>query len=253
MNYYLILAVELFLYMSLWFIISLLKKRNDIADIAWGLGFVLLSWSGGLLAGFSLRSLIINALITVWGFRLAWHIYLRNHNKPEDYRYQTWRKEWKNFYLRSYLQIYMLQGLFLYLIVSPVLFINHSLFTGFQPRDIVGLVVWVIGFYFESVGDYQLKQFITNSANKGKLMDQGLWRYSRHPNYFGEVAQWWGIFIIALSIPFGFITIIGPVTITMLILFVSGIPLLEKKYSGRKDFEEYKKRTSVFFPLLPRS
>jgi len=252
MNYYLILALELFLYMTFWFIVSLLKKRNDIADIAWGLGFVLLSWSGSLMSGLNLRSLMVNLLVTVWGLRLAWHIYRRNQNKPEDYRYQAWRKEWKFFYLRSYLQIYLLQGLLLYLIVSPVLFINHSVFFSFRYLDILGLIIWMIGFYFESAGDKQLKQFISNPANKGKLMDQGLWRYSRHPNYFGEVAQWWGIFIIALSIPSGLITIISPVTITVLILFVSGIPLLEKKYSGRKDFEEYKKRTSIFIPLPPK-
>ena len=253
MNYYLILAIELFLYMTFWFIVSLLKKRNDVADIGWGIGFVLLSWSGSLMSGLNLRSLIINSLITIWGLRLAWHIYRRNQNKPEDYRYQGWRKEWKHFYLRSYLQIYLLQGLFLYLIVSPVLFINQSSFFSFRFLDILGLIVWAIGFYFESIGDMQLKQFISNPANKGKIMDQGLWRYSRHPNYFGEVTQWWGIFIITLPIPLGFITIIGPITITTLILFVSGIPLLEKKYAGRKDFEDYKRRTSIFIPLPPRS
>ncbi len=238
--------------MTFWFVISSLKKRNDYADIAWGLGFVLLSWSGGFIDGLNLRSLIVNFLITIWGLRLAWHIYLRNHNKPEDYRYQAWRKKWKNFYLRSFLQIYMLQGLFLYLIILPVLFINKSSFNGFQILDVIGFIVWVVGFYFESVGDYQLKKFISNPLNKGKLIDEGLWRYSRHPNYFGEVTQWWGIFIIALSLPLSFFTIIGPVTITILILFVSGVPLLEKKYAGRKDFEEYKKRTSIFFPLPPR-
>ena len=146
----------------------------------------------------------------------------------------------------------MLQGLFLYLIILPVLFINKSSFNGFQILDVIGFIVWVVGFYFESVGDYQLKKFISNPLNKGKLIDEGLWRYSRHPNYFGEVTQWWGIFIIALSLPLSFFTIIGPVTITILILFVSGVPLLEKKYAGRKDFEEYKKRTSIFFPLPPR-
>jgi len=252
MNYYFILALTLLVYMTIWFIVSVIKKRNDIADIAWGLGFVLMAWLSFFISGFSFKALFVNSLVTVWGLRLAWHIYRRNLNKPEDYRYQAWRKEWKFFYLRSYLQIYLLQGLFLFLIVLPVLFINQSQFTGFKLLDFFGFIVWAIGFYFESIGDMQLKQFISNPANKGKTMDQGLWRYSRHPNYFGEVTQWWGIFIIALSIPLGFITIIGPLTITILILFVSGIPLLEKKYAGRKDFEEYKKRTSIFIPLPPK-
>jgi steroid 5-alpha reductase family enzyme len=238
--------------MTFWFIISLFKKRNDVADIAWGLGFVLLSWTGGLLSGLNFRSVVINSLITIWGVRLAWHIYLRNYQKPEDYRYQMWRKEWKYFYLRSFLQIYLLQGLLLYLIVLPVIFINYSSFSGFRMLDMIGLIVWIIGFYFESVGDYQLKKFISNPTNKGKIMNLGLWRYSRHPNYFGEVTQWWGIFIIALSIPNGYITIIGPMTITILILFVSGVPLLEKIYAGRSDFEEYKKQTSIFLPLPPK-
>lgn len=254
MNYYLVLALTLLVYMTCWFIFSVIKKRNDIADIAWGLGFILLSWLGLYLAKTSLRGLLVNFLVSIWGIRLAWHIYKRNLKKQEDYRYATWRKDWgKWFFLRSYLQVYLLQGLFLYLIIQPVIFIHQGASSNLGIFDLFGLVVWVVGFYFESTGDSQLKTFISNPANKGKLMETGLWRYSRHPNYFGEVTQWWGIFIIALSIPLGFITIIGPLTITGLILFISGIPLLEKKYVGRIDFEEYKKRTSIFIPLPPRS
>jgi len=240
--------------MSGWFILSVIKKRNDIADIAWGLGFIVMSWIGVFLGNPSLRGLLVNLLVTIWGMRLAWHIYKRNLDKHEDYRYATWRKEWgKWFFLRSFLQVYMLQGFFLYLIVQPVLFIHNEQSYLLGIVDLIGILVWCVGFYFESTGDKQLKEFISNPANKGKLMDTGLWRYSRHPNYFGEVTQWWGIFIIALSLPNSFLTIIGPLTITILILFVSGIPLLEKKYAGRPDFEEYKKRTSIFIPLPPRS
>jgi steroid 5-alpha reductase family enzyme len=239
--------------MSFWFLVSLIKKRNDIADIGWGLGFVALSWLGLFLSDFSIRACIVNTLVTVWGSRLAWHIYTRNRNKKEDYRYLAWRKEWGRwFYIRSYFQVFLLQGVFLFLIVLPVLYINASGYITFQMTDIIGLVVWSIGFYFESMGDRQLKQFVSNPTNKGKIMDQGLWRYSRHPNYFGEVTQWWGIFFIAISIPGALFTIIGPLTITILILFVSGIPLLEKKYAGRPDFEKYKKQTSIFFPLPPK-
>lgn len=134
------------------------------------------------------------------------------------------------------------------LIVSPVLFIN-SLPLGYASILLpIGFVVWMIGFTFESVGDKQLKEFIANPENKGKIMDQGLWAYSRHPNYFGEVTQWWGLFIIALSVPFGIWSIIGPLTITFLILKVSGVPMLEKSFVGKPGWEEYKKKTSVFIP-----
>ncbi|MCX6732482.1 MAG: DUF1295 domain-containing protein [Candidatus Roizmanbacteria bacterium] len=252
MNFYLLIALLLFGYMTVWYVVGLILKRNDVADIAWGLGFVIFCWISLFISEITVRGILVSALVTVWGVRLASHIYLRNRNKPEDYRYQTWRNEWKNFYLRSYLQIYLLQGLFLYFIALPFLFINKSAVSGITILDIVGILIWFIGFYFESVGDSQLKQFVSNPENKGKIMDQGLWRYSRHPNYFGEVTQWWGIFIIALSVPFGYLTVIGPLTITILILFISGIPLLEKKREGRVDWEKYKKQTSIFFPLPPK-
>jgi steroid 5-alpha reductase family enzyme len=252
MNFYLLIALLLFGYMTAWYIVGLILKRNDVADIAWGGGFVVLAWISLFISGVSLRGLVATILVTIWGLRLASHIYVRNRNKPEDYRYQAWRNEWKYFYLRSYLQIYLLQGLFLYLIALPFLFINNKSLSGITVLDIVGILVWIIGFYFESVGDSQLKQFVSNPDNKGRIMDQGLWKYSRHPNYFGEVTQWWGIFIITLSIPFGYLTVIGPLTITSLILFVSGIPLLEKKREGRTDWEKYKKQTSIFFPLPPK-
>jgi len=252
MNSYLILALTLLGYMTLWFVISIIKKRNDVADIAWGLGFVLMAWISFYLSDYSFKALLVDILVTIWGLRLAQHIYKRNKDKPEDARYLEWRKTWKNFYLRSFFQVFMLQGVFLYLISLPVMFINTVASNTFGIIEVFGLIIWTIGFYFESTGDKQLKEFITNPANKGKLMDQGLWRYSRHPNYFGEVTQWWGVYIIALSIPGSFFTVIGPLTITTLILFVSGIPLLEKKYEGRPGWEEYKKHTSIFIPTPPR-
>jgi len=252
MNYYFTLALTLLGYMTFWFIISVIKKRNDVADIAWGLGFVLIAWLSLFLSDFSLKALLVNILVTIWGLRLTLHIYTRNKEKPEDSRYQEWRKTWKNFYLRSYIQIFLLQGVFLFLISLPVIYINYSVSDNFGIFEIIGFLVWGLGFYFESVGDRQLKEFIGNPENKGKIMDKGLWQYSRHPNYFGEVTQWWGIFIIALLLPGSFFTIIGPLTITTLILFVSGVPLLEKKYAGRPDFEKYKKHTSIFLPMPPK-
>lgn len=255
MSYFLVLASVLFLYMSFWFGLSLLKKRNDVADVAWGLGFVLLAWTSFLLGpAQSPRGFIVGLLISVWGIRLAWHIHTRNRGKAEDYRYATWREEWGRwFYLRSYLQVYILQGILLFLIVCPVLLINKSIDTDFNYFDLLGVAVWLLGFIFESVGDAQLARFIKDPVNKGNLIQTGLWRYTRHPNYFGEVTMWWGIWLVALSVPYGLLGIIGPLTITVLILKVSGIPMLEKKMALNPDFAAYKKRTSVFIPWFPKT
>lgn len=255
MNYYLTLALLLFVYMTAWFIVSLLRKRNDVADTAWGLGFVLMAWTSFFIAGDSgLRGLLVCSLVSIWGLRLAWHIHKRNKGKTEDYRYLAWRNEWgKWFYIRSYLQVYLLQGFLLFLIVSPVLMINYSEKSTLGWFDLVGVLIWLIGFTFEAIGDAQLARFIRNPANKGKLMQSGLWAYTRHPNYFGEVTQWWGLWLIALAIPGGWFGIIGPITITFLILKVSGIPMLEKKMAKNPDFAEYKQKVSMFIPLPPRS
>lgn len=253
-NYFLILAFVLFVYMTFWFVVSLIKKRNDVADIAWGLGFVLLTWVSFIISDtYNLRGVLVGILVSIWGLRLAFHIYKRNKGKTEDYRYLAWRKEWGEwFYLRSYLQVYLLQGAFLFLIILPVLIININTGQGLGVLDLIGLLVWVTGFIFESVGDAQLSKFIRNPANKGKLMQSGLWQYTRHPNYFGEVTQWWGIWIISLSVLYGVFGIIGPLTITILILKVSGIPLLENKMAENPEFEQYKKRVSMFIPMFPR-
>jgi steroid 5-alpha reductase family enzyme len=255
MNYYLTIALLLFLYMSLWFVVSVMKKRNDVADVAWGLGFVLLAWTSFFLSGNSgARGLLVNILVSIWGLRLAWHIHSRNKGKIEDYRYLAWRKEWgKWFYLRSYMQVYLLQGFLLFLIVLPVLAINKSPGSSLGWLDFFGVAIWLFGFYFEAVGDAQLAQFIKNPANKGRLMQSGLWAYTRHPNYFGEVTLWWGVWLLSLSVPNSWFAVVGPLTITILILKVSGIPMLEKKMAENPKFADYKCRVSVFFPLPPRN
>jgi steroid 5-alpha reductase family enzyme len=191
--------------------------------------------------------------VSIWGLRMAWHIHRRNENKPEDYRYQKWRTDWgKWFYLRSYFQVYLLQGALLFLIALPVLVINKN--SGSPPGlpDFVGVGVWLFGFYFEAVGDAELARFKKNPANKGKFLQTGLWAYSRHPNYFGEVTQWWGIWLVALSVPGGVFSVLGPLTITFLILQVSGIPMLEEKMEKNPAFADYQRRVSKFFPLRPR-
>ncbi len=254
MNYYPTLVLILFIYMNLWFVFSLIKKRNDVADVAWGPGFMLMAWSAYLLSGnFGARGLLTGILVSIWGLRLAWHIHARNKGKAEDYRYLAWRKQWgKWFYIYSYLKVYLLQGALLFLIVLPVLVINKNAGPALGWLDLAGLMVWLFGFYFEAKGDAELARFIKNPANKGKLMQSGLWAYTRHPNYFGEVTLWWGIWLIALSVPGGLLSAIGPIIITFLILKVSGIPLLEQKMAENPEFGEYKNRVSIFFPLPPK-
>lgn len=255
MNDSLTLALILFPYMSLWFIVSLLKKRNDVADVAWGLGFVLLAWSAFVLSdGPGVRGILVNILVSIWGVRLAWHIHSRNRGRTEDYRYLAWRTAWgKWFYVRSYAQVYLLQGFLLFLVASPVLLINRSVATGLGMLDALGMAVWLVGFSFEAVGDAQLARFIKDPVNKGKLMQGGLWAYTRHPNYFGEVTQWWGLWLVALSVPGGWLGIIGPMMITFLILKVSGVPMLERKMQEHPEFAAYERRVSMFIPLPPRT
>ena len=252
MNYYLLLAIILFAFVNTWFIISLITKRNDVADIAWGLGFVLLTCVSFFMAEKNgTRGLLILCLISIWGIRLAWHIHSRNKGKGEDYRYLAWRNQWgKWFVLRSYFQVFILQGFFLYLIFLPVLLINKSENTPITLLDILGLMLWILGFYFEAIGDAQLVRFKKNPHNKGKLLQEGLWSLTRHPNYFGEVIQWWGIYLIALSVKDGWMGIIGPITITFLIVKVSGIPMLEKNMAKHPDFENYKQKTNAFIPRI---
>lgn len=241
-------------YMACWFVVAQIKGRNDIADVAWGLGFILAA-AVSLVAGgeFSPRGILVSLLVLAWGVRLALHIHARNQGKGEDPRYRQWREEWGRwFVLRSFLQVFMLQGVLLVVVAVPVIVVNAAPPTPLGWLDGLGLLIWLTGFFFEAVGDWQLLRFIRNPANKGQLMTGGLWRYTRHPNYFGEVTLWWGLWLMALSAANGVWTVIGPLTITVLVLKVSGIPMLEKHYEGRPDFEEYKRRTSPFFPLPPR-
>jgi steroid 5-alpha reductase family enzyme len=243
----------IFLYASFWYVIALMKKRNDVADVAWGIGYTLICIFLFFTRAASPVLYLLYALISLWGLRLSIHIYLRNRNKDEDYRYRAWRQQWgKSFYWRSYGQVFLLQGLLLLVILSPVIHAADSAPVAAGTSTCIGFVCWLAGFFFQSVADYQLMQFVKQNKEPGAVLQTGLWKYSRHPNYFGEILMWWGIFIITLPVPNSFYFIISPITITLLLVFVSGIPLLEKKRAGHSVFEAYKKRTSALIPWPPR-
>lgn len=253
---FLTIVASVFGLVNLLFLFSLFKKRNDFIDVAWGLGIILVTALSYVLS--EAESLIMNLiliLVSLWGVRLSVRIFLRNIKKSEDYRYKNWRDSWgKWFYVRSYFQIYILQG-FLMLVVgySAIHAGVYATTNELTPFVFLGVAIWLVGFLFEAISDYQLDNFLRQEENKGKIIDTGLWRYSRHPNYFGEVTMWWGIWLIVAGAPFGYWAIISPLTITFLILKVSGVPMLEEKFAGNPAFEKYKQKTSVFFPLPPKS
>lgn len=242
------------LYMTTVFISTWSMKRLDIVDIAWGGAFIVAAIASFLLGSAGVLQYLVTALVIIWAVRLSSSILRRFlRSSDEDARYKDMRKTWKgNQGVNAFLRIFLVQGILATVVSLSVIVINTSDVHELTMWAYIGLVVWLIGFVFEAVGDRQLRNHLADPKNKGKLMTNGLWRYTRHPNYFGEAAQWWGIFFIALSVPYGWVTIVAPVVITVLLLFISGVPLTEKRFEGRPGWAEYKKRTSVFIPLPPR-
>lgn len=242
--------------MSLLWLLSLALKNSSIVDIFWGTGFVIVAWVAFLLTpgGFLPRKLLLSALVTIWGLRLSLYILWRNHGKPEDYRYQVWRKEaGAAWWWRSFFKVFFLQGVLLWIISAPLLAAQ----IGAGPDsltllDYVAIPVWLIGFFFEATGDWQLARFKADPANKGKVLNTGVWRYTRHPNYFGDATQWWAYYLIALAAG-AWWTIFSPVLMTGLLMRVSGVTLLEKTLKETKPgYREYVETTSEFIPWFPR-
>ncbi len=255
MNIFLSTALVLFVYFVIVFAIAHRVKNNGIADIAWGSGFVLSAVYSYIAAGQGTqRGLLVTLLVTIWGLRLSYYLFRRNWGKPEDFRYVHMREQWAHRFegFKSFVYVFMLQYLLLCIIAVTIVLANNSSLKGLSLLDFVGVGLWIFGFLFEAIGDKQLRTFLKNPANRGKLITSGLWQYTRHPNYFGEVILWWGIFILSLSSAYGLLGLISPMMITFLILFVSGVPLLEKKYKDRADFQEYSSRTNRFFPWFPK-
>ncbi len=235
-------------YVLAWFALGVLLRRRDIADSAWGLGFVLAAWNMyALRNNESLVALIASCLVTAWGVRLFLHISTRTWKKPEDPRYAALGKLGSlNFWFRTFYSVFLLQGVLIILVSLPILAIMYTTSEPLMPLVVIGFGLWIFGIIYESVADWQLRRFL-RSGKKG-IMQTGLWRTSRHPNYFGELVVWWGATTVAVA--FGqWWGIIGAVVITVLITKVSGIPPLEKRYAGNPDFQKYAKRTSVLIPM----
>ena len=243
-------GVLLTLVFLLW-LVSLALKDASIVDIFWGCGFVVVAWVCYFTTnGHASRKLLLTTLVTIWGVRLAGYLFLRNHGKGEDYRYQAMRKRIKNFPVLSLPIVFIFQGVLIWLISLPIQFAQASS-APLNAFDLLGVALWAIGLTFEAVGDWQLARFKADPNNKGKVMERGLWRYTRHPNYFGDALLWWGIFCFAL--PSGWWTIISPFAMTTLLLKISGVALLEKTLAKTKpQYADYVRRTNAFLPWFPR-
>lgn len=240
--------------MGIVFLLAAWRKNNGLVDIAWGIGFVIVAHTSYQYHEVrSNQHLIFNTLVAMWAYRLSAYLTKRNLSGPEDFRYAQMRAAWgKQVLWRSVFQIYLLQAVLLFLISLPIIFVNTT--SNFSAPDwafYAGLPLFFIGFLFEFVADWQKLRFKKKPENNGKVMRSGLWRFSRHPNYFGEVTLWWALFILSIGANYWWLGIISPLLVTVLILKVSGIPLLEKHHATNPDYAEYAKRTSVFFPLPP--
>ena len=263
----LIALVSAVVFMTANYILAQLKRDTSIVDVAWGLGFFVVALSLSIqLDGQNDIFSLVHLLVVLWSVTLFMHILLRRAGKDEDWRYANWRTQWgRTHWWRSFLQVFILQAVLMTVIAAPLYVSWAAEDTSIQWVSIVGAAVWLLGFYFESVGDYQLTKFIQdknlNRAKKGRkkskkkqpeFLTTGLWRLTRHPNYFGEVTQWWGLWIIVLPTSYGLAAIVSPITITALLLWVSGVPMLEKKWADNKEFLKYKQKTNAFFPGKPK-
>jgi steroid 5-alpha reductase family enzyme len=248
------MGIILGLMLVVW-IASVLRRDASLIDPFWGLGFVVLAWFYFLsLDSATARRPLVVGLVTLWGLRLSVYLLWRNRGRGEDFRYREMRDSHPgSFALRSLFTVFLLQAAILWLVSLPL----YQALRANRPErltllDGLGLLMFAVGLFFEATGDWQLSRFRSNPANRGKVLERGLWRYTRHPNYFGDALVWWGLFLIALATPRSAWTVVSPVLMTLLLMKVSGVTLLEKKLGETKpEYRDYVRRTSAFFPWPP--
>jgi steroid 5-alpha reductase family enzyme len=238
--------------MILLWILSLILKDASIVDIFWGTGFVITNWVYFALTpdGLPARKWLIGLLVSLWGLRLSLYILRRNWGKGEDFRYQKWRQEeGQRWWWFSFFKVFLLQGVLMWIISIPLLAAQISSSPArLTWLDFLAALVWLVGFYFEAVGDWQMARFKADPANQGQVLKSGLWRYTRHPNYFGEAVMWWAYFLLALATG-AYWTVYGSLLMTLLLLRVSGVTLLEKTLTKTKpQYQAYIESTSPFIP-----
>lgn len=248
------LAAVLGLFTALW-LISLLVRNSSIVDMWWGPGILLIGLTYAVISNSEgHRDSVVLSLVAVWAVRLAWHIGARNIGHGEDFRYAKWRLErGASWWWYSYFKVFVLQAVIAWIISMPLYYaITAAVPAGLTGWDFAGMIAFAIGFLFEAIGDEQLRRFKTNPAHQGRVLDTGLWRYTRHPNYFGEALLWWGFGMFSVAVG-GWLGLIGPAIMTFLLIRISGVALLEQTLRETKpEYRDYIRRTSAFLPLPPR-
>ena len=244
-------AVAIAILMLATWVVSVIVDDASIVDVVWGLGFVVATWAAYFASPIDTttdRSLLMLILVTVWGLRLTGYLAWRNVGKGEDRRYQQMRKKSPDsFWLKSLFTVFALQALLMWIVAVPAVVTQGSEGTLFW-LDYLGTGIWIVGLFFETVGDLQLARFKSRPDSKGQVMERGLWRYTRHPNYFGDFCVWWGIYLVALA-GGSWWAIVSPLLMTALLMRFSGVGLLERTITRRRpEYEEYIRTTNAFFP-----
>ncbi|MFN8588507.1 MAG: DUF1295 domain-containing protein [Candidatus Eisenbacteria bacterium] len=230
-------------------------RDASVADLGWGPAFVVAAWWWAARAGaFEPRAFVVLALVTLWGARLALHLASRRAGHGEDPRYAAMRaRGGAHFWWSSAFTVFALQAVLAWIVAWPLWAALHPAAPrALVPLDALALALWAGGFAFEAIGDAQLAAFRSDPANRGRVMDRGLWAWTRHPNYFGDALLWWGFGVFALSTPGAAWTLVGPALMTFLLVRVSGVSLLERGMASRPGWAEYAARTSAFVPWPPR-
>jgi steroid 5-alpha reductase family enzyme len=245
-------GVVTLLMLTIW-ISSILCRNASIVDAFWGFGFVVVAWTTFLMTNPQQRSVLLPVLTTIWGLRLSLFLAWRNWGLPEDFRYRSMRdKHGSRFWLVSLLTVFVLQGIVMWIVSLP-LQTSGAMREGSTALVAIGVLLWLIGILFEGIGDWQLARFRSVASNKGLVLNRGLWRYTRHPNYFGDFCVWWGLFIVCLQHGAPVWSVVGPIVMSILLMKFSGVALLEKSLKKAKpDYAEYVASTNAFFPWLPR-
>jgi 3-oxo-5-alpha-steroid 4-dehydrogenase 1 len=241
-----------FILLNINYLFALYSKNFGLIDIAWGLGFVLISLVGVILGGMAFgQEMLVFVLVSLWGLRLSIFLGLRNAGHAEDYRYQDMRKRWgKSANTQAYFKVYLLQFVLMQIVAFPLYIIHFNNRHFLEWYNILGIIVWCLGFIWESVADSQKSKFKNNPKNKNKICNVGLWNLSRHPNYFGETLVWWGIGLASFN--GNFLVFIGSLFINFLLLKVSGVPLIEKKHATNPIYLDYMKSTPRLIPQMSK-